>query len=221
MLIALAIAACGGDDEPDVTEQTEVAPTSTSAEPQPEPEPERPERERNGGGEDGETDESEAADPDPELEADRDRPEPRFSPEQREAQRVARRYLEAIDSRDGAAVCAALAPGAIDELELPVERGSCAASVEASIGYKAPGGLPVYEGSRVNGFVSTTLEDYGVQVVAAVQTDFSDRDEPSVEDDVVYLTDAGGKLLVAKPSTSLYRAVGVADIPPSVISPPR
>lgn len=93
--------------------------------------------------------------------------------------------------------------------------------MEASIGYEAPGGLPVYESSRVNGFVSTTLEDYGAQVVAAVQTDFSDRDEPSVEDDVVYLTDSGDELRVAQPSTSLYRAVGIADIPPSVISPPR
>lgn len=200
-----------------MTEQTDAAPTSTSVEPAPEPEPEA---DRNGGGENGETDQSEAEDPDPELEADRQRPEPRFDPEQREAQRIAGRYLAAIDARDGAEICALLAPGAIDQLELPRERGSCAASLRASIGYAAPGGLPVYEGSRVNGFVSTTLEDYGAQVVAAVQTDFSDRDEPSVEDDVVYLTDAGGEPRVAQPSTSLYRAVGIADIPPSVISPP-
>ena len=58
-------------------------------------------------------------------------------------------------------------------------------------------------------------------MVATVVTTFADRDERSVEDDVVYLVRAGGRWLVAKPSTTLYRAVGIADVPPSVISPPN
>ena len=51
-------------------------------------------------------------------------------------------------------------------------------------------------------------------------THFADRDEVSVEDDVVYLSRTGDRWLIAKPSSTLYRAVGIADVPPSVLSPP-
>jgi hypothetical protein len=58
-------------------------------------------------------------------------------------------------------------------------------------------------------------------VVATVVTRFADREEASIEDDVVYLVlDGGAGWLIAKPSSTLYRAVGIADVPPSVLTPP-
>ena len=59
------------------------------------------------------------------------------------------------------------------------------------------------------------------KVIATVATSYSDRDEESIEDDIIYLARVGERWLVAKPSATLYRAVGVADVPPSVLSPPR
>ena len=51
-------------------------------------------------------------------------------------------------------------------------------------------------------------------------TRFADRDEVSIEDDVVYLVRDAGSWSIAKPSSTLYRAVGIADVPPSVLTPP-
>ena len=51
-------------------------------------------------------------------------------------------------------------------------------------------------------------------------TRFADNREPSVEDDVVYLRRQGGRWLIAKPSATLYRAIGVGNIPPQVLAPP-
>ena len=64
------------------------------------------------------------------------------------------------------------------------------------------------------------IEGEVAKVVARVVTRFGDRDEVSVEDDVVYLTRAGDRWVLAKPSSTLYRAAGVADVPPTVLSPP-
>ena len=50
-------------------------------------------------------------------------------------------------------------------------------------------------------------------------TRFADRDEPSVEDDIIYLAARDGDWLIAKPSATLYRAIG-ADVPPSVLLRP-
>ena len=140
---------------------------------------------------------------------------------ERAAARTVREYVEALDARDGEAACALLAPGALDEVELPEPRGDCAASLAASIGYRDPRGLPVWEGASVAA-VPDDRDSAGrpAKVVATVVTRFADRDEQSVEDDVVYLVRAGGRWLVAKPSSTLYRAVGIADVPPSVLSPP-
>ena len=57
-------------------------------------------------------------------------------------------------------------------------------------------------------------------MVATVVTQFADRSEASVEDDILYLIRTGDAWLVAKPSSTLYRAVGIADVPPSVLAPP-
>jgi hypothetical protein len=146
--------------------------------------------------------------------------DPRVNAVERRAGRTARRYIEALDARDGAAVCAVLAPGALDRIELPHPRGDCAASLEASIGYRDPRGLPVWSGVRVTGTRVAELDAGSAKVVVSVVTTFADRDEKSFEDDIVYLVRDGEAWLVAKPSATLYRSVGIGDIPPSVISPP-
>jgi len=51
------------------------------------------------------------------------------SADERDVARAVRRYIDAIDARDGAAVCASLAPGAIEGFELPRDGGRCADAV--------------------------------------------------------------------------------------------
>jgi len=132
-----------------------------------------------------------------------------------------RRYVAALDDRDGRRVCALLAPGALAEVRLPVDRGDRCGSLSATIGYRDPRGLPVWEHAEVTGIRSVELQDSDARVVATTVTTFADRDERSIEDDVVYLVRSGEAWLVAQPSATLYRSVGIADVPPSVLSPPR
>jgi len=140
---------------------------------------------------------------------------------ERDAAATVRAYVSALDSRDGERVCALLAPGAIESVELPLPRRGCAASIEASIGYRDPRGLPVWKSAEVLEVRSVKIDGSDATVVATVLTRFADRAEPSIEDDIVHLTRAGGRWLLAKPSATLYRAVGVADVPPVVLAPPR
>ena len=149
--------------------------------------------------------------------------DPRVTARERAAERTVRDYVAALDSGDGVAVCALLAPGALASLELPEPRAGCADSLSASIGYRDPRGLPVWDGARVSRVRVVDLSAAGdeAKVVATVVTRFADRAEASVEDDIVYLVRQGGRWLVAKPSSTLYRAVGIADVPPSVLSPPN
>ena len=51
-------------------------------------------------------------------------------------------------------------------------------------------------------------------------TDFADRSEPSIESDIAYLELTGGAWRLAKPSAAIYRAIGRAELPPTVIAPP-
>ena len=74
----------------------------------------------------------------------------RLRADQRAVERTVTRYLEALDARDGAEVCATLAPGALQGLKLPRPRGSCAASLDASIGYRDPRGLPEFRGVHLS-----------------------------------------------------------------------
>ena len=205
---AAAIAACGDDSEPapttTVTLPSEAA-TTMPADPEPgagAPPPQQAE---------------------PDAPAETAEADPRINARERAAARTVREYVAALDARDAEAACALLAPGAIDSLPLPEPRGDCPASLAASIGYRDPRGLPVWEGAEVAGAPEVEISAGGdkARVVATVVTTFADRDERSVEDDVVYLVRAGGRWLVAQPSTTLYRAVGIADVPPSVISPPN
>ena len=138
---------------------------------------------------------------------------------EREARRIARSYVAALNDGDGARVCRLLLPGAIDDLELPKGGGGCAGSLTASIGYRDPRGLPVFRDSRITRILDVTASGNEARVTATNVTRFADRNAPSVEDDDNYLTRRGDRWLIAKPSAALYRAIG-AEPPPQAISPP-
>jgi hypothetical protein len=138
---------------------------------------------------------------------------------EREVQRAVRDYIAAIDDRDGVALCE-LVP-AVDDLELPVANGDCAASVSASIGYRDPRGIPVFKRTALAGDADVELRGGGeARATATVVTEFADREEPSVEDDVIYLERRGDGWTIAKPSSTIYRAIGAPDVPPDVLAPP-
>ena len=145
--------------------------------------------------------------------------EPGLSQAQREAVQAMRRYVAAIDERDGEELCE-LVPSAA-ELELPEQHGGCAASVRASIGYADPRGFPVFESAKLSGRPEIEVDGAEARATATVITEFADRSEPSVEDDVVYLERHGQRWLIAKPSSTLYRAIGVPDVPPEVLQEPQ
>jgi hypothetical protein len=145
----------------------------------------------------------------------------RLDPSERRAAKAVRDYVSALDSRNGGRACALFVPGALSKVRFPRDRGDCASSLESSIGYRDPRGFPVYEGSRVARTNSVTIDGTDARVVATTVTDFAGNREPSVEDDVVYLRHQDGRWLIVKPSAALYRAIGVGDIPPTVLAPPK
>jgi hypothetical protein len=130
-------------------------------------------------------------------------------------------YVEGVSAHDGERVCAVLAPGAIQTLPLPRERGECAASLSASIGYRDPRGFPVFDRARLDSIGEVVFTGGGARATAKVVTRFADRDQPSIEDDVIYLVASGGEWRVVKPSATLYRAVGKPEAPPQVLAPPE
>ena len=199
------LAACGGSNESAEMDATNAAPPSTVAEP---PASEAPRRDEDAG---GGKDQDRGGDGGAE----------RARRTERAVQRAASEYVDALDRGDGAAVCAALAEGAIDAVELPRERGGCDASLGASIGYRDPRGVPVFAGAELVAFAGVELLDAeSARVTATVVTDFADRDEPSIEDDVMYLTREQGRWRLAKASPTLYRAIGAAEVPPNALTPP-
>jgi hypothetical protein len=207
-VLALGTAACGDDDDdgatasptqPSSDENTTNAETPTTDKPATDDGPTEPE----------------------EPTADENEPSPpRLTPDERAAARAVRAYVAALDDRDGEAVCDLLVPGATNAVEFPKDRGDCAASLEASIGYRDPRGFPVWETARVAALPSVEVSGDDAKVVVTTVTRFADRAEPSIEDDVIYLTRSGDEWLIAKPSSTLYRAVGIAEVPPSVLAPP-
>lgn len=140
--------------------------------------------------------------------------------QQRAVVRVVRAYVSALDVRDGAKVCRQFASNALDGVRLPRDRGDCAASLSASIGYRDPRGFPVFRGARVARITNAAVDGTTARVTATTVTRFAGNRQPSVEDDVVYLTRAGRRWVIAKPSAELYRAIGAGQIPPSAFSPP-
>jgi hypothetical protein len=206
VVAALTVAVTGGDDPPaPVAEEAAESPAPREVE---EREPEGEEGARPQHGED------------PHAEAPPPLEEAELSSTQREVVRTVRAYIEGLDARDGEAVCGLLAPGAISEVELPRPRGGCAESLRASIGYRDPRGLPVWDSVAVRGLLTVTLDGERASATVTTVTRFADRDQPSIEDDVVHLRREGGRWRIAKASSTLYRAVGIADVPPRVLASP-
>ena len=129
-------------------------------------------------------------------------------------------YIKALDRHEAARVCALLVPGSLDLSQLPERRGGCSSSLRASIGTRPPGGAPAW---RKTTLVEAKPEDLGqgrARVSATVTHRFSDRKYVSVEDDVIYLQRVSGRWLLAKPSGTLYRAVGYPEPPLDALTPP-
>jgi SnoaL-like domain len=164
----------------------------------------------------------EEPDAEPDATADSTTPPalPSRAPDEQQVARAVRAYILGLDARDGDRVCSVFAPGALDEVELPEGGGDCATSLAASIGYRDPRGLPVFEGLELAGVRAIEVDGDTARARATTVTTFADRDQPSVEDDIVYLVRIGDDWRIAKPSAALYRAVGIADVPPSVLAPP-
>lgn len=140
--------------------------------------------------------------------------------EERQVKRTVVEYVVALNDRDGDRVCALFAPGALEELQLPREGGDCGEAVTASIGYRDPRGFPQWEEAHLPRFRSTEVEGDEAKVTATIVSDFADRDEPSVEDDVIYLERRGRRWLMVQPSAILYRAIGAPDLPLDLLAPP-
>jgi hypothetical protein len=214
------VSACGGGDASTTTEAS-TSGSSTSAAPASPPEDAHPapRQAANGAGHQGSTREESRRHP--VKAAVSETSTARLDPAQRRAATVVRDYVRALDSRDGARACALFVPGATGDVEFPRDRGGCASSLGSSIRYRDPRGFPVYEGSHVARIASVKIDGADARVVATLVTDFAGDREPSIEDDVVYLHQEGGRWLIAKPSAALYRAIGVGDIPPTVLAAPK
>jgi hypothetical protein len=129
-------------------------------------------------------------------------------------------YIRALDRHDAASVCALLAPGALDLKRLSRQRGGCRSSLRASIGTPPRGGGPAWRKTTLVEVKTEDLGDGRARVSATVTHHFSDRKYVSVEDDVIYLQREGGRWLLAKPSGTLYRAVGYPEPPLDAFTPP-
>jgi hypothetical protein len=147
-------------------------------------------------------------------------PSPRLDASQREVARVVSAYVAALNDRDGQRACGLFVSGALSGLDFPRDRGNCARSLSASVGYRDPRGFPVYERSRIARIPAVSIDGDTARVTATTVTRFADDREPSVEDDLVYLRREHGMWRIAKPSATLYRAIGAGDIPPAVLAPP-
>lgn len=129
-------------------------------------------------------------------------------------------YIRALDRHDGARVCALLLPGALNLGQLPKRRGGCRPSLAASIGTPPRGGGPAWRKTTLVAVKPEDLGDHRARISATVTHHFSDRKYVSVEDDVIYLQRLGGRWLLAKPSATLYRAVGYESPPLGAFTPP-
>jgi hypothetical protein len=129
-------------------------------------------------------------------------------------------YVTALDRHDARKVCSLLVPGGLRLSELPVRRRGCAASLGASIGHRPDDGGPAWRRTAIVELKPVSLEGGRARVTATVTHHFTDRRYVSVEDDVIYLERVGGRWLLAKPSATLYRAVGYRDPPLAAFGPP-
>jgi hypothetical protein len=130
-------------------------------------------------------------------------------------------YISALDRHDAGRVCSLFVPGALGRYGVLSKRqDGCRPSLQASIGTRPSSGGPAW---RKTSLVEMKAEDIGdgrARVVATVTHHFSDRTYVSVEDDDIYLERLGGGWLIAKPSGTLYRAVGYGSPPLEAFKPP-
>ena len=131
-----------------------------------------------------------------------------------------RAYIAAINSGDGERLCALLVPGALGGVRLPRPGADCPASVQGSIGYRGPGGTPAWKRTKLFELDAVAVQQDRARVTATVAHDFAGREQPSVEEDVIYLDRAGDSWLIAKPSASFYRAIGYPEPPLHALTPP-
>lgn len=129
-------------------------------------------------------------------------------------------YVAALDAHDAARVCALIAPGGLPLSDLPKRTGGCRSSLRASIGLRPADGGPAWRRTEIAEMKPEALGDDRARVTTTVTHHFSDRKYVSVEDDVIYLERIGGRWLIAKPSATLYRAVGYAQPPLRAFAPP-
>ncbi len=131
-----------------------------------------------------------------------------------------RDYVAALDRHQAARVCALIVRGGADLGDLPRRRGGCRSSLRASIGVRPAGGGPAWLRTKVVEVKPEALGDDRARATTTVTHSFADRAYVSVEDDVIYLERVGGRWLLAKPSATLYRAVGYAQPPLRAFAPP-
>ena len=145
-------------------------------------------------------------------------PGPPEDEEESEAVEAAEAHIAAIDSRNAEVACALLAPGALDGVR--GARGDCPSDLERLVGRPPRGGAPAWDGTRVVALVSVVAEGDRARVTLEVFHRFSDRKNPSVEDDVVFLERMGDRWLVSQADATLYRAVGYPEPPLGAYTPP-
>ncbi len=210
---ALIAPACGGsDDDADVAANTTLSTTATA---HPEPEPPDAAHEHAEEDEDGP-----AGEASPEAAAAGPETGELSEVDSAAVAAVVSSYVDALNNRDAGAACGFFAPGALQLSELPKRRGGCVGSVGASLGSRPAAGGPAWRRTRIVEVTAVSVEGVGARVTATVVHRFRDRQEPSIEEDVIYLRPKGGRWLLAKPSATFYRAVGYADPPLRALTPP-
>ena len=221
MAVAIAVgllgfAGCGGDDGETTAQPEATAPAPHGNAPQSAGEtvsgaPDEAIGDRPGGPHDGGKGGGSA-----------DQTRPPSPSDERLIERTVRRYVAGLNAHDGGAVCELLAPGALDGVRLPERRGSCAASLDASIGHPPPGGAPRWIRTQLVGDGTTVIVHSGDgRLTTTVVHRLAGSREPSIEDDVIYLRKVGGRWLIVKPSATFYRAIGAKDVPLSALTPPK
>ena len=123
-----------------------------------------------------------------------------------------RGYIAALNRGDGTAVCERLTAGALAGVRLRGQ-GACVARLDGSIGRTGAGGAPAWKRTNVEEVKAVSVGGQDARVTATVVHVFSDRDFPSVEDDVIYLRREPDGWKIAKASATLYRAVGYPEPP--------
>ena len=215
VLAALALAGCGSDESTTAPPREQQGSGANGPQSAHGPRPAAPDDAISGrpGGPQGEVGGSAGAQPGTRTPSPSDK---------RQIESIVKRYVAGLNAHDGGAVCALLAPGALDGVNLPERRGSCAASLDASIGQRPPGGAPRWLRTRLVDADTVVLVQGGDgRLTGTVVHRFAGSREPSIEDDVVYLRRADGGWLIVKPSGTFYRAIGAKDVPLSALTAPN